>query len=83
MKIVEVTWTDITYKDSGWHHLNDVDNFIRDDQENVVVQVGFVYREDEKMLYLVDSYFRDDKTFGTIHKIPKGCIQEIKELKTA
>lgn len=74
MKKVEVVWRDITYKNTGWSHTNEVDDFIKDSNENTVYQLGYVYRETEDLLVLVDSYFLDDKNFGTIHKIPKGCI---------
>lgn len=77
MKIVEVVWVDITYKDAGWHHFNDVEDFIKDDKENTVVQIGYIFREDKKMLYLVDSFFKDERTYGTVHKIPKGCIRSM------
>jgi len=80
MKIVEVTWTDIVYKDSGWHHKNDVDDFILDTKKNTVKQLGYVYLHTDSLLILVDSYFLDDRDYGTIHKIPTGCIVEIKEL---
>ena len=83
MKIVEVTWVDISYKDAGWHHWAEVEQFFRDKEENTVIQIGYIYKETDELLCLVDSYFKDDKIYGTTHKIPKGCIIDIKELKTA
>lgn len=80
MKPVEVIWVDITYKDAGWHHFTDVEDFIKDNKENTVVQLGFVYKETDEMLFLVDSYFQDDRTYGTVHKIPKGCIKSVRDL---
>lgn len=74
MKKVEVIWRDITYKSTGWSHTNEVDDFIKDTNENTVYQLGYVYRETEDLLVLVDSFFLDDKNYGTVHKIPKGCI---------
>ena len=80
MKRVEITWMDITYKDSGWSHRNDVDDFIRDEKENIITQMGYVYLETDTMIVLVDSYCLDERTYGTIHKIPKGCVVSVDEL---
>ncbi len=80
MKIVEVTWIDIVYKEAGWHHVNDIDDFIKD-SKNVVCQLGYLYRETDEMIVLVDSYFKEDRNFGTIHKIPKGCIQKMEVIR--
>ena len=83
MKIVEVTWRDITYKEHGWNHLNDVDNFIKDSNENTIVQIGYLYRKTEDMIVLVDSYCEDKNTFGTIHKIPMGCVLRIRSISAS
>lgn len=77
MKRVEVTWKDIK-SDDGWHEAEDLDQFIHED--NTVKQVGFLYEDDDEQIILLDSYFLDKELFGGIHKIPKGCIIEIKEL---
>jgi len=58
-----------------------VEQFFREKEESVVVQVGYVYKETDDLLCLVDSYFKDDKMYGTIHKIPKGCIESMVTLK--
>ena len=73
MKIVLITWRDISGM-FGWHSQSQLDNFITDDKESLVHQVGYLYEEDEEQVVLLDSYFEDKNKFGTIHKIPKGCI---------
>ena len=78
MKKVLVKWNDITH-DSGWHDMDEVDKFINDD-DNIVYQIGFLYESDEDQIVLLDSYFEKKELFGTIHKIPKGCILDIREL---
>ena len=80
MKRVEVVWLDITYKSAGWVHFADVEDFIKDKNEQTVNQLGYVFRETDEMLILTDSYFVDERFYGTIHKIPKGCIVSIKEI---
>jgi hypothetical protein len=81
MKIVEVTWTDIEELAGGWHDQEDVDRFISENRSRTVKHVGYLYEEDEKYIVLVDSLAGDE--FGTLNIIPRGCIEEIKELKTA
>jgi len=80
MKILEVIWNDITYKSAGWLHANDVEDFIKDTNENTVHQLGYLYKETDDLIILTDSYFVDERTYGAVHKIPKGCIKSITEL---
>ena len=79
MKKVEITWIDIIH-DNGWHSLEELENF---DQERskLVRQIAYLYEEDEEQVILLDSYFEDRQTFGTIHIIPKGCIKQIREIE--
>ncbi len=79
MKLVIVTWRDITAS-LDWHTLNKLDAFITDQKENLVHQVGYLYEEDDDQLVLLDSYFADKSKYGTIHKIPRGCVVDIKTL---
>lgn len=78
MKRVEVTWIDIM-SDSGWRNQSKLDRFIT--SSNAVVQIGFLYEDDDDQIVLLDSYFDDKTLFGGVHKIPKGCIRSIVELK--
>ena len=79
LKPVLVEWRDIVYS-HGWNSQKKFDRFTTDDTGNVVVNVGYLVEEDEDQVVLVDSYFLDRSAYGTIHKIPKGCIISIKEL---
>jgi hypothetical protein len=78
MKIVEITWKDIIHE-SGWHDQDALDNFLQE-KAMTVIQVAYLYEEDEDTYTFLDSYFADKETFGTIHVIPKGCVVSIKEL---
>ncbi len=81
MKIVEVTWIDIEELAGGWHDQDEVDSHIHNDKGRTVKMVGYLLEEDEKKLVLSDSLMGE--FYGTINVIPKGCIEEVKELKTA
>lgn len=78
MKKVLVTWKDIT-SDDGWHDADSIDKFVSD-EENIALQIGFLYEEDENQIVLLDSYFLNKDLFGTIHKIPRGCVISVTEL---
>ena len=77
MKRVEVIWIDIM-SEGGWHTQNRLDQFIT--QRNPVVQLGYLYEEDEHQIVLLDSYFEDKTLYGGIHTIPKGCIISVTEI---
>lgn len=79
MKRVVVDWVDISGQ-FGWHSQNKLDEFITRDNEGLVHQIGYLYEEDEHQIILLDSYFDDKSQFGTIHRIPKGCVVSITEI---
>lgn len=79
MTKVEVTWRDITTI-SGWHSQSKIDKFITDDKENIVMQIGYLYEEDENQIVLVDSCFEGYSLYGNVHKIPRGCVINVKKL---
>jgi hypothetical protein len=78
-KPVLVKWYDISTK-AGWHEQEGIDQFVMDEDENLVFQVGFLYEEDERQICLLNSYFSGRDLLGDITKIPKGCVVEIKYL---
>lgn len=78
MKKVEVIWRDIV-SDDGWHSQNKVDKFTTAENDTVTM-IAYLYEEDENQVVLVDSYFKDRDLYGTIHKIPKGCIISVTDL---
>lgn len=80
MKKVEVVWKDIT-SDDGWRDSDELDEFVHED--NTVRQLGYLYEDDQDddKIILLDSYFDHKKLFGGVHKIPRGCIISITELK--
>ena len=80
MKLVQVDWIDITHS-VNWHYQDELDTFVMDDKEKVVHQVGYLYEEDENQIILLDSYFDDKHLYGNAHKIPRGCVIEVFELR--
>jgi hypothetical protein len=78
MKRVEIIWQDIVHE-SGWHTVEELEDF-NQTKDKTVYQLGYLYEEDEDEVTIVDSFFEDKKTFGTIHIIPKGCIKQMKEI---
>jgi hypothetical protein len=80
MKRVEIIWRDISFKQVGWLHKNDVDDFCAKVKEDEVHQLGYLYKETKTMIFIVDSYFPHDTTYGSVHKIPKGCIISMKNI---
>lgn len=78
MKRVEVIWRDILSLD-GWHNQNKIDKFISNSNDEVI-QLGYLYEEDENQVVLLTNYFKDKSLYGTTHRIPKGCIVKITEL---
>jgi hypothetical protein len=80
---VEVKWKDITTKRTllGWLEQDEVDDFVMDNVENVVLQTGYLYEEDETQIILIDSHFENNELYGNITKIPKWAILSIVKLK--
>ena len=78
MKKVEVTWKDIIAS-SGWHTPNQIDNFVTE-EDNVIKSIGYLYEQDENQVVLVNAYFTDKSKFGSVEKIPSGCIVKIEVL---
>jgi hypothetical protein len=74
-QMLEILWVDIVY-DAGWHSPAEAEQFIQD-KDMEVMQTGYFYGEDKDNIYIIDSYFRNEKTLGTVHKIPKGTIKKI------
>jgi hypothetical protein len=79
MRRVEIIWIDIASR-GGWSTPNKVDQFADNDKNNRVTQVGFIYQEDEENVVIVDSYFHDKTLYGTVNKIPRGCIITITDI---
>jgi hypothetical protein len=78
---VIVKWRDITTSGGEWVEQEAADLFITDNDENIVLQCGFIYEQDEHQLVLVDSYFHGKSLWGNLTKIPMGCVLEIKKIK--
>lgn len=77
-KLVEVEWIDITTTDPGWHTIEEIEEWI-EQSTGKVKQAGYIYKDTNNYLVLIDSYFEDD-ILGCAVKIPKGCIIKIRKL---
>jgi len=78
MKKVEIIWRDILSQNE-WVSQEDLDNFITKSHDEVY-QIGYLYEEDDEQLVLITNYFKGKDLYGTVHRIPRGCIVEIKYL---
>lgn len=74
--LVYVEWIDIVATDGGWHSTDELEDWIQN-EECVVRQVGFLYRQTDDYIVLVDSYF-DEYNVGYAVKIPMGCVKKMK-----
>jgi len=74
-----VRWRDITVS-TGWIDQESLDTFVMDEDEAIVIQVGFLYEEDEQQIVLLNSYFHGKDLLGDVTKIPRGCILSITKL---
>lgn len=73
MRKVKVVWEDIYSTGGGWSTSLDLD----DHRPIVAEQLGYLYKETDHYIVIVDSFLTDGETFGTATAIPRGCIKEI------
>ncbi len=73
-KQVSIKWIDIIQMDSGWHTSQEIEDWINNEPDTVI-QSGFIYKETETHIILIDSYFTQDY-LGSAIKIPKCVIIE-------
>jgi len=78
MKKVEIIWRDIVSQNE-WISQARLDRFITKSHDEVM-QIGYLYEEDEDQVVLITNYFKGKDLYGTVHRIPRGCIVEIKYL---
>jgi len=76
---VYIEWIDIIATDSGWHSDEEIEEWLRTEGDTVK-QMGFIYRQTDSHLILLDSYISG--TFvGTATKIPKCNIVKLNKIK--
>lgn len=68
-QLVAVTWDDAS-TEHGWEHADEADT-----SRELVITVGFLYREDERYLYLCSTCDSGRNTNSRI-KIPVGMVVE-------
>jgi hypothetical protein len=77
---VLVRWVDITTQ-SGWITQDEADDFVSNNEGDIVQQVGFLYEQDDNQIVLLNSFFSEKDLLGDLTKIPKGAILQIIKLK--
>jgi hypothetical protein len=77
---VLVRWVDITTQ-SGWITQDEADDFVSNNEGDIVQQVGFLYEQDDNQIVLLNSFFTEKDLLGDLTKIPKGAIIQIIKLK--
>lgn len=74
-KHVYVEWTDIVATDTNWRSKLELDEWIA--EETVLVrQSGFLYKETDEYIVLIDSYM-DGDLVGAAIKIPRCVIKKL------
>lgn len=74
---MEVEWLDASSEDGWVDHTTDL-------SPPVMVTRGWLYRDEEKYLVLVNSLSKDDKEIvGGTNTIPKGMIVSTRKLKVS
>jgi len=79
-EIVYVEWIDIIATDGGWRTEEELNEWI-ETEPDTVKQVGFIYKETDQYIVLIDSHFSNGLK-GYAVKIPKGCIIKIQKYGT-
>ena len=77
--IVFCIWEDIVQSDPNWQSKEEGLDWA-DSENGLVHQIGFKLDEDENHLILTDSYFKSCETIGSVIRIPKWAIKEVKIL---
>jgi hypothetical protein len=81
MKLVYVEWLDhCSFTESDWKDAEEFDDL----EPPLVKTIGWIIREDEKVLIVVSSKYNSDEfndKYSGEMCIIKGCIQKMKELK--
>ena len=80
IKGIYVEWVDAKQSSSGWRSFEDVEEFIN--EPCIVKQIGFIYRQTNDKLVLIDSIvgIEGDLDYGSVHVIPAPWIVKIVEL---
>lgn len=77
--LVYCLWEDIMSSDTGWKSRDEAIEWA-DSEPSLVHQTGFVLDDDGEFILLVDSYFKNCETVGTVTRIPKQNIKFIKKI---
>jgi len=67
LKLEHVLWRDASSKDT-WHNINNCEG------EYFVSSVGYVLKDNKKVLVICSSYCDSDKSSGNSLTIPKGMV---------
>lgn len=81
-KLVWVLWQDaVVDLNAPWRSYRDMKKWARTEQF-MVDHVGYLTFEDPDFIVLAASYCPHLREYGSLMKIPRGCIIEMRKLKT-
>lgn len=78
--LVWVIWNDIVATDATWRDADDAIHWV-DTECGLVHQVGFQLEKNDEYVVLIDSFFEEGTTVGTVTRIPIATVKEIKIIK--
>jgi len=77
MRLVRVSWLDTVEHPSGWYDPEDIDTL---EDPCLVHSYGLVLKENNKSITIIADFIPGTKEFGRSTVIPKGMIEEIKDI---
>ena len=78
MNIVDVLWVDAGLK-MGWQNVEEVIEYVEDDNNFLVHSVGYLFGEDDEMITIVQGYTQGNNVLNPV-RIRKVNILRIEEL---
>ena len=77
MRLVRVSWFDITEHETGWHEQEAIDDLKLFEVESY----GYLIKDHGQSITLSADFIQSSKTYGRLQTIPKGCIKNITTLE--
>lgn len=77
MRLVRVSWLDTVEHPSGWYDQEDIDKL---EDCALVHSYGLLLKETKTSVTIVADFIPNTKEFGRSTVIPRGMIEEIKDI---
>ena len=77
MRFVRVSWLDTVEHPSGWYDQEDIDKL---EDAALVHSYGLVLKESNISITLIADFIPGSKEFGRSTTIPKGMIEEVRDI---